>query len=61
MCGALFYLMFRLGLPWWMLLFVMMWQYPAVTQWVLYASLLFPVYYFGLSFVLHVKPRRPRR
>jgi len=50
-----------LGAVWAVLLFVMMWQYPAVTKWVLYASLAFPIYYFGLSFLLHVKPRRPRK
>jgi phosphatidylcholine synthase len=50
-----------LGAIWAVLLFVMMWQYPAVSQTVLYASFVFPVYYFGLSFILYVKPRRPRR
>jgi phosphatidylcholine synthase len=50
-----------LGAAWAVLLFVMMWQYPAISKPVLYASLVFPVYYFGLSFVLHVKPRSPRR
>jgi phosphatidylcholine synthase len=43
-----------LGGIWAVLLFVMMWQYPAVSPAVLYASLLFPVYYFGLSFALHL-------
>ena len=41
-----------LGAIWGVLLFVMMWQYPAISKPVLYASLAFPVYYFGLSFVL---------
>jgi len=50
-----------LGAIWAVSLFVMMWQYPAVSQTVLYASFVFPAYYFGLSFVLYVKPRRPRR
>jgi phosphatidylcholine synthase len=50
-----------LGGIWAVLLFVMMWQYPAVSPAVLYGSLVFPVYYFGLSFVLHVRPRSPRR
>jgi len=44
-----------LGSIWGVLLFVMMWQYPAITKPVLYGSLAFPVYYFGLSFVLQVR------
>jgi phosphatidylcholine synthase len=44
-----------LGAIWGVLLFVMMWQYPAVSKPVLYASLAFPVYYFALSFVLQVQ------
>jgi phosphatidylcholine synthase len=50
-----------LGSIWGVLLFVMMWQYPAISKLVLYASLLFPAYYVGLSLMLHMKPRRPRR
>ena len=50
-----------LGAIWAVMLFVMMWQYPAVSPAMLYASLAFPVYYFGLSVALHVKPRSPRR
>ena len=48
-----------LGSIWGALLFVMMWQYPAISKPVLYGSLLFPVYYFGLSLALQT--RRPRR
>ena len=48
-----------LGSIWGASLFVMMWQYPAISKPVLYGSLLFPVYYFGLSLAL--QPRRPRR
>ena len=44
-----------LGAVWAVLLFVMIWQYPAVSKVVLYASLLFPVYYFGLSFILQLR------
>ena len=44
-----------LGSIWGVLLFTMMWQYPAIVKPVLYASLVFPVYYFGLSFVLQLK------
>jgi phosphatidylcholine synthase len=50
-----------LGTIWGVLLFVMMWQYPAVAQPVLYGSLVFPVYYFGLSLALSLKPRRRGR
>ena len=50
-----------LGALWGVLLFVMLWQYPAISKPVLYASLVFPVYYFALSFVLQFRPRRPRR
>ena len=46
-----------LGAIWAVLLFVMMWQYPVVSKPVLYVSMLFPVYYFGLSLALQVKPR----
>ena len=42
-----------LGAIWGVLLCVMLWQYPAISRPVLIASLVFPVYYFGLSFVLH--------
>ena len=41
-----------LGVIWGVLLGVMLWQYPAVSPPVLWASLVFPVYYFGLSFWL---------
>src|SRR4029078_2955475 len=48
-----------LGSIWGVLLFVMMWQYPAISKPVLYGSLIFPVYYFSLS--LYLQARRPRR
>ena len=41
-----------LGAIWGVLIGVMLWQYPAVSPPVLWASLVFPVYYFGLSFWL---------
>ena len=44
-----------LGVIWGVLLFVMMWQYPVISKPVLYASLVFPVYYFGLSFILQMQ------
>ena len=50
-----------LGAIWGVLLGVMLWQYPAVSRPVLLASLAFPIYYFGLSLVLQLKPRRARR
>ena len=50
-----------LGAIWGVLLGVMLWQYPAVSPPVLWASLVFPVYYFGLSLLLNIKPRRSQR
>ena len=44
-----------LGVIWGVLIGVMLWQYPAVSQTVLLASLLFPVYYFGLSLALSLR------
>jgi phosphatidylcholine synthase len=46
-----------LGAIWGVLLGVMLWQYPAVSPTVLWASLVFPVYYFGLSFWLQFARR----
>ena len=47
-----------LGVIWGALMLAMLWQYPAVSRTVFLASLVFPVYYTGLSFWLHVT--RPR-
>ena len=44
-----------LGVIWGVLMVVMLWQYPAISTPVLIASLVFPVYYFGLSLILHVR------
>ena len=44
-----------LGAVWGVLIGVMLWQYPAVSQTVLLASLLFPIYYVGLSLALSVR------
>ena len=41
-----------LGAIWGILIGVMLWQYPVMSPPVLWASLVFPVYYFGLSFWL---------
>jgi phosphatidylcholine synthase len=46
---------------WAVLIGVMLWQYPAISKPLLFASLVFPVYYFGLSLALQFKPRRPQR
>ena len=47
-----------MGALWAILVLVMLWQLPAVSDAVLLASLLFPVYYFGLSMWLEVRRRR---
>ena len=44
-----------LGVIWGALMSVMLWQYPAISMPVLLASLVFPVYYFGLSLILYVR------
>ena len=44
-----------LGLVWAVLVLVLIWQYPNVSRPVLYLSLVFPVYYLGLSLVLHAR------
>ena len=49
-----------LGAVWGVLIGVMLSQYPAISRPVLIASLLFPIYYFGLSMALQLKPRRTR-
>ena len=42
------------------LMLLMLWQYPAVSEPVFWVSLVFPVYYFLLSFALHFQARRLR-
>jgi len=44
-----------LGAIWGVLMGVMLWQYPAISRPVLFASLVFPAYYFALSFALHFR------
>jgi phosphatidylcholine synthase len=46
-----------LGVIWGVLVGVLLWQYPAISPPVVWASLVFPIYYFGLSFWLHVARR----
>lgn len=47
-----------LGVLWGAAMLVMLWQYPAVSRPLLWASLVFPVYYIALSMILQVKGRR---
>ncbi len=47
-----------LGAIWGVLIGVMLWQYPGISPPVLWASLVFPVYYFGLSLVLQTRRAR---
>jgi phosphatidylcholine synthase len=47
-----------LGAIWAVLMLVMLWQLPAVSRPVFFASLVFPVYYVVLSFVLETRRRR---
>ena len=44
-----------LGVAWGVTLFLMIWQYPAVSRPLLLGSLIFPIYYLGLSVVLHFR------
>jgi phosphatidylcholine synthase len=44
-----------LGIIWAMLMVVMLWQFPAVSALVFWASLVFPAYYVGVSLFLHVR------
>ena len=46
-----------LGVVWGALMLVMLWQYPASSRTVLIASLIFPVYYVGLSLWLEARRR----
>jgi len=48
-----------LGAIWAGLMVLMLWQYPDVSSVVLWASFVFPVYYFALSFALHVRGQTP--
>jgi phosphatidylcholine synthase len=47
-----------LGVVWGVLMLVLLWQFPAVSQAVFWASLVFPLYYVVLSFVLEARRRR---
>jgi phosphatidylcholine synthase len=47
-----------LGVIWAVLMLIMLWQLPAVSRLVFYASLVFPAYYTILSFVLEARRRR---
>jgi phosphatidylcholine synthase len=50
-----------LGLIWGVLMLVMLWQLPAVSRAVFIASLVFPLYYVFLSFILEARRRRRPR
>jgi phosphatidylcholine synthase len=43
------------GAVWAGLMLLMLWQYPAVSELVFWASLAYPAYYFLLSFLLHFR------
>jgi phosphatidylcholine synthase len=43
-----------LGVVWGISMLVMLWQYPSVSRVVLWGSLVFVIYYHGLSLALHV-------
>jgi phosphatidylcholine synthase len=47
------------GALWGVLMLVMVWRMPDVSRPLFWASLAFPVYYFGLSLLLEFKRRRP--
>jgi len=44
-----------LGVIWAALMLVMLWQYPAVSRALFLVSLIYPIYYFGLSFWLNFR------
>ena len=44
-----------LGAIWGVLVGVMLWQYPAISTPVLLVSLVYPIYYVGLSLILHLR------
>ena len=44
-----------LAAVWAATMIVILWQYPAVSSRLVLASLAYPVYYFGLSFVVHAR------
>ena len=50
-----------LGIVWAVMLLMLLWQSPAVSRWLFYASLLFPAYYVGLSLTLHGRWRPEAR
>jgi phosphatidylcholine synthase len=44
-----------LGAVWGAMMIAAMWQYPQVSRWLVLASLVYPAYYFVLSFVVHTR------
>ena len=49
------------GIAWGVMLVAIIWQLPAPPRWLVLTSLLYPVYYFALSFVLELRRRRENR
>jgi phosphatidylcholine synthase len=47
-----------LGAVWAAAMLTILWQYPQVSRTLVLASLAFPVYYFALSFVVHLQHDR---
>jgi len=50
-----------LGAVWAVLMFALLWQTPEVSRFLLWASLVFPVYYVLLSLCLDLRHRTARR
>lgn len=48
-----------LGAIWGLQMFLIIWWLPAVPAWLLWSSLIYPIYYFGLSLWINVRPESP--
>jgi len=50
-----------LGVVWGVLMAILIWRLPDPPRWVVWSSFAYPVYYFALSFVLHIaRPKASR-
>ena len=47
-----------MGVVWGVMMLAIIWLLPAPPLWLTWTSLLYPVYYFGLSLLLHLERRR---
>ena len=47
-----------LGAIWAIQMLLMIWWLPTVPAWLLWTSLIYPIYYFALSLWLNLRPRR---